>query len=102
LDNTGKSRLGIVRLRIKMKRKKNFHNAEPIQPAVTLSGNDLSLALTLIGPLVLSPSNNARGQLMYVFRGRGGEKYASFNSFLAKLRHPLQTVFEDVDANFQI
>jgi len=68
-------------------------------PPVDLSVSIDTLALTLVGPLILSPSNNPRGRLLHIFRGPGETKYTLFNSFLDNLKRPLQTIFEDIDAD---
>lgn len=70
-------------------------------PPVDLSISIDTLSLTLVGPLILLPSNNPRGRLLHIFRAPDEKKYTLFNSFLDNLRRPLQTIFEDMDGDGQ-
>jgi hypothetical protein len=55
------------------------------------------LALTLSGSLKLAPSNNSFGELIYLQRNPGEEKYSSFSRFLNALNRPVQTIIEDLN-----
>lgn len=68
-------------------------------PPVDVTIKDDGLALTLAGTLTLSPSNNPFGQLLYIFRNPGDDKYSFFRNFLDDLKRPLQTVFEDINGD---
>ena len=68
-------------------------------PPVDLTINDDELTLTLVGSLILSPSNNPFGQLLHIFRTPGDDKYSFFRNFLDDLKRPLQTVFEDINGD---
>ena len=81
---------------------KDFQRIDEIalpSPPVDVSVNIDRLAVTLVGSLRLSPSNNPFGQLLHIYRPAGEKKYTSFNSFLDKLRRPLQTIFDDIDGD---
>ena len=68
-------------------------------PPTDIRIGDNWLALTLAGSLRLAPSNNPFGELVYLFRNPGEEKYSSFRKFVSDLSRPVQTVFEDVNGN---
>lgn len=68
-------------------------------PPTDVNISDDTLALTLAGSLRLAPSNNPFGELVYIFRTLGDDKYSFFSKFLNDLSRPVQTVFEDINGN---
>lgn len=68
-------------------------------PPTDVNISDDTLALTLAGSLRLAPSNNPFGELVYIFRTPGDDKYSFFSKFLNDLSRPVQTVFEDINGN---
>jgi hypothetical protein len=68
-------------------------------PPVDVNLNSDHLDVTLVGSLVLAPSNNSLGRLLRILRNPGEEKYSSFRSFMDGLKRPLQTVFEDINGD---
>lgn len=66
-------------------------------PPTAIKVGENHLALTLAGSLRLVPSNNQFGELIFLFRNPGEEKYSSFQKFLSQLSRPVQTYFEDFE-----
>lgn len=64
---------------------------------VDIAINEDALTLTLVGALILSPTNNPKGQVLHIFRPPGETKYSLSSNFLEDLRRPLQTTFDDVN-----
>lgn len=84
---------------------KDFEIKETIRlptAPVDININADQLDITLVGSLVLAPSNNSLGGLLRIFRNPGDEKYSSFQNFMDALKRPLQTVFEDINADGNI
>jgi hypothetical protein len=57
------------------------------------------LALTLSGSLVLAPSNNQFGELIYLLRNPGEQRYTAYRKFAGDLSRPVNTLFEDLDGS---
>lgn len=68
----------------------------PTPPTDIRIGEDY-LALTLAGSLVLMPSNNQFGEIIYLLRHPGEQKYSAYRKFVGDLSRPVNTVFEDLD-----
>ncbi|HLT07607.1 MAG TPA: VCBS repeat-containing protein [Cyclobacteriaceae bacterium] len=64
-------------------------------PPTTINIGENHLAITLAGSLRLAASNNQFGELIYLFRNSGEEKYSSYRKFLSQLSRPVQAIFED-------
>lgn len=70
----------------------------PTPPTDIRIGKD-DLALTLVGSLVLAPSNNQFGELIYLFRKPGEERYSAYRKFAGDLSRPVNTLFHDIDGS---
>jgi len=66
-------------------------------PPVDIDLNRNHLDITLVGSLVLAPSNNSLGRLLRILRDPGQEQYSSYRNFMDGLKRPLQTVFDDLN-----
>jgi hypothetical protein len=81
---------------------KNFESIDEIKlptPPTDIRIGENYLAVTLAGSLRLSPSNNKFGELVYLFRNPGEQKYSSFRKFVSELSRPVHTLFEDFKGN---
>lgn len=70
----------------------------PSPPTDVHFGEDY-LAVTLAGVLRLGPSNNAFGELIYLLRNPGEQKYSSYRKFAGELNRPVQSLFADINGD---